>query len=210
MTGVLWRDPARPGAWRRSRVSDDNPAIEKPATSHPSQQSPAGGRLGWPRRAADWIVPVDNPSGAVYGVIIIGALLAAESGRHESYLDTEASAVLAAGIYWLAHAYATVLGRRLGERERLTPGALVRALAHDWTLVRGAAIPIGVLLVAWVTGASQATGVTAALWSVIASLLVLELIAGIRSRVTRRELALELGVGVALGVGILAMKILLH
>jgi hypothetical protein len=160
-------------------------------------------------RVADWIVPVENPSGAVYGVIVIGALLAAESGRHETYLDTESSAVIAACIYWLAHAYATVLGRRLGGRERLTPRAMARALGHDWTLVRGAAIPLLVLLVAWVTGASQSTGVTAALWSVVASLLAMELIAGIRARGTRGELALEIGVGAVLGVGILAMKILL-
>jgi len=159
---------------------------------------------------ADWIVPVANPSGAIYGLIVIGALLAAESGRHETYLDSAASAAIAAAIYWLAHAYATVLGRRLGAHERLTAGALARALAHDWTLIRGAAIPVLVLLAAWLTGAAQSTGVTAALWSVVASIIALELIAGIRSRVVPRELAVEIAVGVALGLGILAMKILLH
>ena len=38
------------------------------------------------------VVPEENPSGVVYGMIVIGALLAAESGRHETYLDTIASA----------------------------------------------------------------------------------------------------------------------
>ena len=67
-----------------------------------------------------------------------------------------------------------------------------------------------VLLICWVVGASQATGVTVALWCVVASLIALELIAGLRSRVSGWELVLDLGVGATLGVGILALKILLH
>ena len=84
----------------------------------------------------------------IYGVIVVGALLAAESGRHESFLDTIGSAVIAAGLYWLAHAYASVLGRRLATHERLTAAALMRALGHDWALVRGAAIPLLAILLA--------------------------------------------------------------
>ncbi|MCW3026431.1 MAG: hypothetical protein JWM29_1863, partial [Solirubrobacterales bacterium] len=40
--------------------------------------------------------------------------------------------------------------------------------------------------------------------------IALELIAGIRSRVAPWELTLQLGVGATLGLGILALKILLH
>jgi hypothetical protein len=191
-------------------ISDDNPSIGEPAATDPSRPSPDAGPFGWASRAAAWIVPSENPSGAVYGMIVIGALLAAESGRHETYVDSEASAVIAAAIYWLAHAYASVLGRRLSAHARLTPGALATALAHDWALIRGAAIPVLVLLVAWIAGASQSSGVNAALWSVVAGVIALELIAGIRSRVAPWELALQLGVGATLGLGILALKILLH
>jgi hypothetical protein len=88
-------------------------------------------------------VPPENPAGAIYGVIVIGALLL-------------------------------------------------------------------VLLVAWATGAAQVTAVSAALWSAVASLIAFELIAGLRSRATPGELALELAVGAALGLGILALKIVLH
>jgi hypothetical protein len=146
----------------------------------------------------------------IYGMIVIGALLAAESGRHETYLDTIGSALLAAALYWLAHAYASVLGRRLSMHERLTPSALRRALAHDWALVRGAAIPLLVLLLAWAAGAPQQTAITAALWSAVGSLIAFELLAGIRSRATPGELALELGVGLTMGLGIIALKVLLH
>jgi hypothetical protein len=155
-------------------------------------------------------VPAANPSGAVYGVIVIGALLAAESGRHESYLDTFASAAIAAALYWVAHSYAGVLGRRLSTGERLTAAALLDALAHDWALIRGASIPLLALAIAALTGAAQETAVTAAVWSSIVSLAVFELIAGLRSGASRGELALDVGVGVAMGLAILALKIVLH
>ena len=65
-------------------------------------------------------MPAGNAAGVVYGVITVGALMAAESGRHESYVDSIASALIATLLYWLAHAYADLLGRRLATGERLT------------------------------------------------------------------------------------------
>jgi len=146
----------------------------------------------------------------VYGIIAIGALLAAESGRHETYLDTVGSAVIAACLYWIAHAYATVLGRRLVRQEVLTPTTLWRALIHDWAIFRGAGVPLAALVIAWAAGAAQETAVTAALWCAVATVVSFELVAGIRSRAKPAELTLEVGVGIAMGLGILALKILLH
>lgn len=169
------------------------------------------GRVGArAKRAVEWLVPAENPAGAVYGMIVVGALLAAESGRYESHADAVGSTLIALGLYWLAHAYAGVLGQRLTSHERLTAGALGRALLHDWAIVRGAAIPLLALLLGWALGAGREAAVSAALWSTVAGLIAFELLAGVRSRATRPELALEVGVGVAMGVGILALKILLH
>jgi hypothetical protein len=164
----------------------------------------------WMRRALDWLVPAENPAGLVYGVMAIGALLAAESGHHDGYPDTLASACIGAGLYWLAHAYASVLGRRLATDDRLTAKVLWGALVRDWQIVRGAAIPLLALLIAWAVGAPKEAGVTAALWSAVGTVIAFELAAGIRSRATRRELALELVVGIALGIAIIALKVLLH
>jgi hypothetical protein len=161
-------------------------------------------------RAAERLVPEENPSRVIYGITAIAALLAAESGFHETYLDTVASAAIAAALYWLAHAYAELLGRRLVLRERLTVGALGRALAHEAAILRGAMVPLAVLAAGWIVGAQQQTAVTAALWSAIASLVVFELAAGLRAHLTPRELALEACVGAAMGVAIIALKIVLH
>jgi hypothetical protein len=152
------------------------------------------------------LVPADNPAGVVYGVITVGALMAAESGRHESYFDALASAIFATLLYWLAHSYADLLGSRLETGERLTAGGLGRALAHDWAIVRGAAIPLLALLIAWLVGASQESGVTAALRTAVVTVVVFELLAGIRAKSTLGELLLKGAVGVTMGLVILAVK----
>src|ERR1700758_3616830 len=87
------------------------------------------------------LVPAGNAAGVVYGGITVGALMAAESGRHESYVDAIASALFATLLYWLAHAYADLLGRRLDTGEHLTVATLARGLAHDRGVRRGAAGP---------------------------------------------------------------------
>lgn len=152
------------------------------------------------------LVSGGNAAGVVYGVITIGALMAAESGRHESYLDLLASALVATLLFWLAHAYADLLGQRLTTGEGLTVGALGRALAHDWAIVRGAALPLIALVIAWLLGASREAGVTASLRTAVVTVVVLEVIAGIRANSTRTELLLKAGVGVTMGIAILAVK----
>jgi hypothetical protein len=155
-------------------------------------------------------VPEHNPADSVYGLVAIGALLAAESGLHETYRDTVISAVVAAVLYWLLHAYSTVLGLRLTSQWRMSRTTIVRALAFHQPVLRGAAIPVAVLIVAWISGASQSTAVLVALWGVVVSLVGLELVAGIRVHAPPVELALEAGFGLAMGLGLLVLKIILH
>jgi hypothetical protein len=142
----------------------------------------------------------------VFGVITVGALMAAESGRHESYLDMVASAVIAMLLYWLAHAYAELLGHRLTTGEPLSVKSLGTALARDWAIVRGAAIPLLAVLIAWVLGASREAGVTAALRTAVVTVVIFELLAGVRAKSAPGELLLRASVGVTMGVAILALK----
>jgi hypothetical protein len=173
----------------------------------PTRTRPRGGAL---QSLLGALLPADNPAGVITGLLIIGALLAAESALHEKYIDTVGSTLIVVALYWLAHAYATVVGSRIATGERLSTAALRRALVHDSALVRGAAVPIVVLLVCYVIGASQSTAVAAALWSTVACLVLFELLAGLRSSSTFRELVLGVGVGLTMGVGILALRIILH
>jgi hypothetical protein len=162
------------------------------------------------KRAARRFAPEENAAEAIYGTILIGALLAAESGLHDNYLDAIASGVIAAALAWLARAYSDLLGRRLEHRRRLTVRALARALREDWAIVRGATVPLLVLAIAWLAGTPLQTGITLALWGAVSSLIALELLAGIRADSNVRELTLEVVVGAAMGIGILVLKVLLH
>jgi hypothetical protein len=155
-------------------------------------------------------VPEDNPSASVFGLVAVGALLAAETGAGDTYLDTLVAAVIATATYWLLHAYATLLGRRVASGGRLTVRALLSALVHDRPLLRGAAIPLITLVIAWLVGASQENGLTAAIWSVVAAIVVFEVLAGVRAEATPAELVLQTGLGLLLGIGVLAMRSVVH
>lgn len=167
----------------------------------------------WPslaERLARWIVPERNPAGAIYGLITVGALLAAESGLRDTYPETIGAATIAMVLYWFAHSYSDELGTRLEEHERFSWAELWRAFSRDWAITKGSAVPLLTLLVAWALGASQASAVTAAIWSTVATLIAFELAAGIRSRVRPTDLAFEALVGAGMGTGILLLRALLH
>ena len=54
-------------------------------------------RVGhWAARLFDWVIPAEHAEGLVYGVITVGALLAAESGAHDSYADAVGPAAIPA------------------------------------------------------------------------------------------------------------------
>jgi hypothetical protein len=156
------------------------------------------------------IVPAENPAIAIYGVLTIGALLAAETAIRESYIDAAGTTLIAAGLYWLAHGYATMVARCIAGEERLGFPALARGLRHDAAILSGAAVPLIAIAVCWLTGGSQSTAVSAAVWSTLACLVLFELLAGLRSSSTVGELIFGVGVGLAMGAGILALRIILH
>lgn len=161
------------------------------------------------RRAAEWIVP-DNAAGTIYGIVTVGALLAAESGLKETYAETLGSVAITIVLYWLAHSYADVLGLRLARDERLSWRGAWQTLAHDLAIARGAGVPFLALLVAWATGASQSAAVSAGTWTAVGSLVAFELAAGLRSHGGTLELALDALVGTGMGLGIVALRALLH
>jgi hypothetical protein len=161
-------------------------------------------------RLTGWIVPERNPAGVVYGLITVGALLAAESGLRDTYLETVGSTAIAVTLYWFAHSYADVLGLRLSEQRRVEWQELWHTFVQDWSIARGAGVPLLALLVAWALGASQATAVAAGVWTVVGSLIAFEVAAGVRSRAKPVELVLEVLVGATLGLGILALRVVLH
>jgi hypothetical protein len=156
------------------------------------------------------VVPSANPSGVVLGAITIATLLATETGSQETYLEVFASALIVTSLYWVAHSYATAVGQHLSAHDPFTLRSLLRAFAHDLAVVKGASIPLLALLVSWASGASQQTAINAALYAVVASLVIFEVTHGILWRPTAGGLAQDVGIGVTLGLGVVALHLVLH
>ena len=157
-----------------------------------------------------WLEPDDNPSGVVYGTILVGAVLATEVTRRETYADTVGATALVLVLYWLAHTYAAVVGDRLAERQVLTARRLWRAFTHEAALMKGAAIPVALLGMLWAASVSLETAVNAALWTCAADLALFEVAATVRSRATGVLRVAELALGLTLGAGILLVRVVLH
>lgn len=157
-----------------------------------------------------WLVPAGNPSGAVYGLLVVGTLLAAEDSKRAGYLQLTAAVLLALALYWFAHAYATVLGQRLGSTDRWSPARLLAALRHEFAIVRGSLPPVIALIGSGLAGADVTTGVAAALGVCGAWVILLEIVAGVGEGLTASAIGLEALVGAAIGLGLFGVRILLH
>jgi hypothetical protein len=161
-------------------------------------------------RAVAFLEPEANPAGAIYGTITAGALLAAESDRRETTPEAVGAVAVALVLYWLAHAYAQALGERLEDNQPFRVRNLLVQLRHSATIVRGSTLPLGAMLIAWAVGARTNESVVAALITAALSLVLLEVVAGVRGRCSRAEVATQAAVSAVLGVGVLALKVVLH
>jgi hypothetical protein len=151
-----------------------------------------------------------NPARVVYGTIVVATLLAAESAQRETYLKTVIAVVIAILIYWLAHSYAESAAQRIETGSRLNARELADSLLHEAPILAGAAIPMLSLLVWWVVGASLTNAVSAAIWTAAGMIVVFELIAGVRAKLTGVELIVQTLMGAALGCLVIALKLVLH
>ena len=151
-----------------------------------------------------------NPAGFIYGVLAVATVVAAESTPRETFGTVLEASALVIALYWLAHAYAHHLGSRLQRPTEWTLRDFAAALAHEAAILEGALLPFAALVGAWLVGASLETGVTAALWCAGVEIVVLEVIAALRRRLRPRDVVVETVIGVTMGLGVLAVRVLLH
>jgi membrane protein YqaA with SNARE-associated domain len=154
-------------------------------------------------------VPV-NVARVVYGTVVVGGLLAAEAPERETYPETLASVLIALLVYWMAHTYAEVTARRIEERGRLTATALATSMRHEVWILFGAAVPVLPLVIWWIAGGALTNAVSAAVYTAAGMVVVYEVIAGLRAELTGKEMVLEIALGAALGLLVIALKLVLH
>ena len=114
-----------------------------------------------------------NPGPLVYGTLLVGAVIDAESFKLETFPETVAGIAITMVLIYLAHSYAQITGDRVQKGEHLTFGLVIKKLEHELPILTGAAVPLAAHLTGW-------------------------------------ELVIQLGLGVVLGLGILALKLVYH
>lgn len=146
----------------------------------------------------------------IYGLMTVGALLAAESASSETYAETVVAVVLTMLAYWFAHSYAEFASERLKDREPARLSELVHIMGEQVTILFGAAIPLVALLVDWAVGASLETAVITALITAAVMVMLIEVAAGVRAKQSGRDLVQQCAFGALLGVLIIALRLVLH
>ncbi len=168
------------------------------------------GSPGRIRRTIQWIArtAVANAGGAVYGLMMVGIMLAAEDARRVGYPATIEAATVVLVLYWLTSFYAHTLGVRLQRGEALDWRIMWRGCVYELPILEGALVPFLVLIIAWAAGLPVARGVKMALWAAAATVVVLEVVAGWRTRRRWQEIVIQAGVGAAMGMALIAVKLL--
>jgi hypothetical protein len=141
-------------------------------------------------------------SGAIYGTVVVGGVLAATThDAMPSAIDAGLYVLATVVVFWLAHAWARSMGRRAtGERSLYLDAA--EALAQDWPLVQAAFPPFVSIAAARALGASHETAIDIGLWTCVAQL------AAWGAGIARREGASAFGI-VLRAAGCMALGVLL-
>jgi hypothetical protein len=151
-----------------------------------------------------------NPGGLIHGTLVVGALLAAESTRRESFAATVGAVGVALMLYWLTHAYSKVTEHRLQTGEPMTVASVGQTLIHELTIVGGAAMPLLALLICWMVDAPLSAAVSAAIWTSVGMIVAIEVVAGVRAELTGRQLAMQVAAGVLFGGLVIVLRLILH
>lgn len=151
-----------------------------------------------------------NPSGAIYGTLAVGALLAAERAEGETFAKTIGAVALTMILYWVAHAYASSAEHRLRRSEPLTVKLIGRTMLHSVAILLGAAVPLLVVILFGAAGASLTTAVNAGVWSSAIVIVAIESVSAARADLKGREVVVQIVVGALLGLLVIGVKLLLH
>jgi hypothetical protein len=152
-----------------------------------------------------------NTAGAIYGTILVTALIAGLSEDAELSAASIVGSVLAVTIvFWLAHAYADSVAHYVESGERRSIGAVRDSLLFEWPLVQSAFGPCAALSLAWLDLVTRDTAVSIAIAVGVVSLFSWGVAIGRRGSL---HPAASVGVGIvnaAFGLAMVGLKILVH
>jgi hypothetical protein len=153
-----------------------------------------------------------NPARAIYGTILVMAVITALS--HD---DSVRSAELIAGVlattfvFWIAHVYAEVLGRRLEEEGgRPTLATVAAAARGEWPLVEASLLPVLCLLLGVLGIVKTETAVYIAIGAGVVELFGYGIAAGRKLQMSTGATIVVAAVNGTLGLLVVLLKVLVH
>jgi hypothetical protein len=152
------------------------------------------------------IVPARHASGAIYGTLVTaGTILGASEGA-DNVVEVAVTVVVTLTLYWIAHAYAEVIGNA----DRVAPSWKVatRELAAESRMVAACIVPLVILVVADLLGASFELAVTIGLCATIGLLFIWGIAASRRAQLSRGWAVASGLVYTFLGAAIVILKLI--
>lgn len=149
--------------------------------------------------------PEQGAEGVITGTVICAAVLASAVGLGATTFQLCTAIIGTVVIYWLSHVHAITVGLAVSEKMQFRH-AFRRALAHSAPLAVVSLLPLAILLIAELVGASVAAAGTIALIASIALLAIYGYLAGIRGGLGMRGALLSAFGGILLGVLTMALK----
>jgi hypothetical protein len=148
-------------------------------------------------------------AGAIYGTLLVMALLAVEP-EDDPPAQVAAAVAITVVVFWLAHVYAHSIGERVRTGGRLSWPHLRTQLAHEWPLVQSAVPALLALLLAVVGLFSTETAITIGLALGMIELFAWGVLVGRRQDLGRGRAVLVGAIDCSFGLVIVALETLVH
>jgi hypothetical protein len=154
---------------------------------------------------------VGQLTASIYGTVLTIALITAYSAEDDLDPLVMAAAVLATtAVFWLAHAHADLLARRYFEGRPLQRGEIAEGLRTAFPLVQASFPPVLGLVAGGVGLLEDETSVYVALGIGVAELAGWGFATGRREQLGPVRTTALIGMNIALGLAVVALKLVIH
>jgi hypothetical protein len=176
----------------------DDPNAHPESNAH-AEERPTGDRLGL----------IGGGEGIITGTVVCAAVIAYGAGHVDSTAELSIAIFGTVLIYWLAHLHARTLGTSVTHGHHPLV-ALRLALLETWPIAGASVVPILILLLAEIAGASLRTAAWVALIATVVLLTAYSYLAGVRSGLGTWGRVASAAVGGSIGLLVAALKVALH
>ena len=161
------------------------------------------------RAKGDPLGLISGGEGIFTGTVVCAAAIAYGAGHLQSTAELSIAIFGTVLIYWLAHLHARTLGASVTHGHHPLV-ALRLALVETWPIAGASVVPIVVLLLAEIAGASLRTAAWVALIATVVLLTAYSYLAGVRSGLGTWGRVTSAAVGAGIGILVALLKVALH